>query len=359
MKVGKRQGTQPGGRRILLGPYPPPYGGVANYLAALVAALDEKKTPFELVIASTVHRDGPHLRQDRRQVWGRFKGCGAADVCLDLSGFFLEYLLPLALIPWLVLKRWKGFRWVKVILDGTLEGRYRGFGPLHRFWFRLALSQVDEFVVASPQTRNWLVGAQGVGVDVHVIPCLLPLSPEEVARAKAFRPPAWFKGRKTWVCGIGVFTEPYGFDHVARAVEAIRRESGKDVGLLLLDGRFSRDEAYRTETLRNRGWIKVLEMVPRPEVLGYLRRSRVFVRSFSQDSYGISRVEALWCGVPVVATRSGETRGMSLYDYGDVEGLTRTLRGALAGDGNAQVGPWARRYEREARANLRRILDLL
>ena len=37
---------------------------------------------------------------------------------------------------------------------------------------------------------------------------------------------------------------------------------------------------------------------------------------------GISRIEALWCGVPVVATRAGETRGMLLYDFGDVEQLT-------------------------------------
>ncbi len=57
------------------------------------------------------------------------------------------------------------------------------------------------------------------------------------------------------VCSIGVFTPEYGFLHAAEAVERLRRETGEDIALVLLDGDFARDEAYREEVLRGREWI--------------------------------------------------------------------------------------------------------
>src|SRR4030095_10597496 len=86
-----------------------------------------------------------------------------------------------------------------------------------------------------------------------------------------------------------------------------------------------RDESYRDEVLCGRDWITVLEKIPNPEIYEILRLSDVFVRAFADESYGISRVEALWCGLPVIATRAGETRGMLLYDFGDVEQLVNQL----------------------------------
>ena len=131
------------------------------------------------------------------------------------------------------------------------------------------------------------------------------------------------------VCSIGVFFPSYGFKDVAKAVAELRERTGQDLGLVLLDGAFVRDENYRDEVLSKRDWITVLEEVPNPETYEILKRSHAFVRAFADESYGISRIEALWCGVPVVATRAGETRGMLLYDFGDVEQLISQLQAVL------------------------------
>src|SRR6267143_1372349 len=61
------------------------------------------------------------------------------------------------------------------------------------------------------------------------------------------------------VCSVGVFFPSYGFKDVAQAVERLRDRTGEDIGLILLDGGFVRDESYRTEVLRDRDWITVLE----------------------------------------------------------------------------------------------------
>ena len=79
----------------------------------------------------------------------------------------------------------------------------------------------------------------------------------------------------------------------------------------------------------------------------------------ADESYGISRIEALWSGIPVVATRAGETRGMLLYDFGDLEQLISQLQAVLLFPVLEAANPWAERYRREAEENLQALADLL
>jgi glycosyltransferase involved in cell wall biosynthesis len=111
--------------------------------------------------------------------------------------------------------------------------------------------------------------------------------------------------------------------------------------------------------LRGREWITVLKNVAHPHVFQILKRCDAFVRGTSAEGYGLSRVEAIWCGLPVVATRAGETRGMLLYDFGDVNGLTAQLRRALSGGHARETAAWAETYRREAEENLKAITEKL
>jgi glycosyltransferase involved in cell wall biosynthesis len=111
--------------------------------------------------------------------------------------------------------------------------------------------------------------------------------------------------------------------------------------------------------LRDRDWITVLEKVPNPGIYEILKRSDVFVRAVADEGYGISRIEALWSGIPVVATRAGETRGMLLYDFGDVEQLASQLQAALLDPVMEEPNPWAERYRSEAEENLRALARVL
>jgi glycosyltransferase involved in cell wall biosynthesis len=156
-----------------------------------------------------------------------------------------------------------------------------------------------------------------------------------------------------------VFFPSYGFKDVAEAVEELRQRTKQDIGLVLLDGAFVCDEDYREEVLWERDWITVLEKVPNDEVHEILKRSDVFVRAFADESYGISRIEAIWSGVPVIATRAGETRGMLLYDFGDREALVNQLQAVLLYPVREEPNPWANLYRQEAEENLRAMEELL
>jgi glycogen(starch) synthase len=350
---------------ILLGPLPPPYGGVSVYVSALAE----------------------HLRGCGVRVWALF-GYGAAGEShvrfinhrrlgivpalfdegrgarvLDATHFHLEHPHALLLPVWLASKLLLGFEWYKNVHDGSLPARYASFGRVRRFLFRRAVASVTEFVVVSEELRRWLQDEIKVGQRVRVVPSLIPVparafdaqlsAATEAALARYLR-------RPRRVCAVGAFTPEYGFAHAAAAVERLRAETHEEIGLVLLDGTFARDESYRATVLgAGRDWITVLENVPHPEVYQILKRSDAFVRAFAYESYGISRIEALWCGVPVVATRAGETRGMLTYEFGDVDALVVELRRALYAPPREDLSAWAAQYRREAEENLRAIKETL
>jgi glycosyltransferase involved in cell wall biosynthesis len=348
-------------RIILFGPLPPPQGGVAIYMAVLLARLGS------LNIRVWTYTGGNSRDASVRFVAHRKLGTigallaeGRNSRILDASHFHLEYPNPLLLPAWIALKRLLGFEWFKNILDGSLPKRYPQFSRVQRWLFHRALNAVDEFVVVSDDLRRWLQEDLKVRQRVTVIPCLLPpttdttdLSSEITKLLKTYLS----HGKR--VCSIGVFFPSYGFKDVAEAVEQLRRGTGKDIGLLLLDGGFVRDEDYRGKVLRKRDWITVLEKVANSEIHPILKASDVFVRAFADESYGISRIEALWAGIPVVATRAGETRGMLLYDFGDVEQLVGQLQTVLFSPNPNETDLWAARYRKEAEENLQTLTNLL
>ena len=347
---------------VLLGPYPPPYGGVSVYVSALFEHL--KGRGLRLWTYGDVEARGAQIsfmKDKRRELVPLLLRKGRGARVADCTHFLLEY--PSALVPvWVILKRLLGFEWVKIIHDGSLPTRHARFGAARRALFRVAANSVDEFIVTSDELGRWLREKAGVRQNVSIIESLLPVPYLDAAGALPPETEAAledFTRRAKRVCSVGVFIPEYGFLHAARAVERLRRETGEDIGLLLLDGDFASDAAYREEVLRDRAWVTVLKNVAHADVFRVLRRCDAFVRGFGLESYGLSRVEAVWAGLPVVATRAGETRGMLLYDFGDVDALTSQLRRALSGGHTRETAEWGATYRREAEENLKAVTSKL
>jgi glycosyltransferase involved in cell wall biosynthesis len=350
-------------RIILFGPLPPPYGGVAIYMKALMARLrGGNVSVWTYGGAKPVDKSVRFISHRKLGTLWALIAEGRNARILDASHFHLEYPNPLLLPVWLGLKRFLYFEWYKNVLDGSLPKRYQQFGAMRRWLFHRAVNAVDEFVVVSEDLRRWLKDEVKVRQPITVIPCLLPAPPTNQcsklssATEELIKP---FLAHEKRVCSIGVFFPSYGFRDVAAAVEELRERTGKDIGLILLDGAFVCDKTYREEVLFDRDWIAVLEKVPNAETYEILKRNDVFVRAFADESYGISRIEALWCGLPVIATRAGETRGMLLYDFGDVEQLINQLQTVLLYPVLEEENPWAARYREEAEKNLQAVAKVL
>jgi glycosyltransferase involved in cell wall biosynthesis len=135
------------------------------------------------------------------------------------------------------------------------------------------------------------------------------------------------------ITAIGAFHSNYDLLTLANAFGRIL-SAYPGAGLVLLDAGFSRDMPYKEELLQvlahqlDRSHI-VLSKVPHALVLRILRESALLVRGVRSESFGLSRAEAILMGTPVVATRTGETRHMTLYEYGNLEDLAQKVLGIL------------------------------
>ena len=77
--------------------------------------------------------------------------------------------------------------------------------------------------------------------------------------------------------------------------------------------------------------VRFLGMLPRQEVRNLLQRSHVLLSSSYVETFGVSIIEAMACGRPVIATRSGgpndfvnDENGL-LVPPGDVESLSKAM----------------------------------
>jgi glycosyltransferase involved in cell wall biosynthesis len=354
-------------RSILFGPLPPPYGGVSVFMSGLcdhVIARGGAVWYYKGKPGVWDTKKGYTYVNHRRlsHLWA-LAGGGRQARITDSTHFHLEYPHPLLLPLWLLAKSLLGFSWIKVLHDGSLPERYESFSGMQKRLFKASMRNIDEFVVSGGNLAAWLKDVAGAEKKITTIPVLLPpppgwgtapVDPGMVNRLDRF---AAHGGR---VSSIGVFIPSYGFHHVADAVEKIRLDTGDDVGLLLVDGQFACDSNYREMVLKDRDWIEVVENIPHPALGRVYESSDVFVRAFEHESYGLSRVEALWCGTPVVATRPGETRGMRLYDFGDVEQLQNHIRALLNGGPDVDdIKYWREVYDAEADINLGRYIKVI
>jgi glycosyltransferase involved in cell wall biosynthesis len=346
---------------ILFGPLPPPYGGVSVFVSSLWTHLKDSELRLWALFGSETS-DAKITRFNHRRlgvVTPLIRQSRNARI-VDFTHFHFEYPHPILLPIWLTAKLAFDFEWYKYILDGSLPERHARFNGLKKMLFQRAVNAVDEFIVVSEELRQWLTEEIKVKQKITVIPCLLNIpdklrqAPLSVPTQNALEP---FLRHESRVSSIGVFIPSYGFKHVAQAVEKLREQTNEDVGLLLLDGGFALEESYREEVLMGRDWITVITNVPNPEVYEVLRSCEVFVRAFGSESYGISRVEALWCGVPVVATDVGETRGMLTYRFGDEVTLEKLIREVLSGADTPDIKAWAEQFRLEAENNLRRFAE--
>ncbi len=354
------------GKVILFGPYPPPYGGVAVYIYTLNKYLTQFGLDCQLKICKQNDSSNDLVRPNFRSVYNNFREITKNDICVDSSGFFLEYIEYSRRSPflaWVLLKLLKRFKWIKVVHDGSLPSRYEKFEFKRKLLFHLLIRFVDEFIVVSEDLSNWFKNEIGVKQNVSFIKSLLPITPQPFDAALPSEIEKTISHHTKIVCSIGVFTPAYGFKYIADAVERLRYETRLDIGLILIDGAFAVDDencrGYKREVLGQREWITVLTSIPHPQVLQIFKKSNVFVRGVAFESYGLSRVEALWCGIPVVATRVGETRGMLLYDYGDENELIRQMKEALFNPSMQDISIWAERFRKEAEDNLQALVRVI
>jgi len=251
----------------------------------------------------------------------------ARDHSLDL--FHVHYAIPNAIAGFLA-REMLGGRTPKLVTtlhgtDVTLVGQDRSFGELTRF----GIERSDGVTAVSEFLRRMMVEEFDARHPIEVIPNFVDLSLHCPSRA--------YKGSETFVApGEKILVHVSNFRPVERVLDVIRilERVNREVPtrlLMLGDG----PERAAAQALARR-----LGVPDRVRFLGQhegaeeiTAMAHVFLLPSELESFGLSALEAMACGLPVIGTDAGglpevvkHTETGFLLPVGDVEGMAaRTL----------------------------------
>jgi glycosyltransferase involved in cell wall biosynthesis len=201
---------------------------------------------------------------------------------------------------------------------------------------RLAVRSADLVLVATPSDRDYLSRQHGLAATkLHVVP-----NPIDVTRFAPGRPEQRERGRVLYVGRL----EPQ--KNVRALIDAFREVDGAQL-LIVGDGSLRGELEERAKTAP----VELAGSLPNAELPQLFRRAQVFVLPSLYEGSPKALLEAMACGLAVVAADSPAVREVvSTNENGilarpDPPGLAGALRVVLADDAlRERLGKAARRY---------------
>lgn len=245
----------------------------------------------------------------------------------ELDLLHVHYAIPHATTAWLAKQMMKDARDLKVVTtlhgtDITLVGQDPSYFTLTKF----SIEQSDRVTAVSEYLRDETYRAFGcVGCDVEVIPNFV--SPDVYYPAKD-------GGCRSSLAPAGhrVLLHVSNFRPVKRLADVIRIFAGVRKQLpatlvLVGDGPDRVVAEQEADGLGLRHDVRFLGKVE--NVADLLRGGDLFLLPSQTESFGLAALEAMACGLPVVATRVGglpevvvDGESGALCELGDVAGMT-------------------------------------
>jgi glycogen(starch) synthase len=338
-------------RILLLGPYPPPHGGVQTNLVAIREALLAGGVPcsvinlhrFRTAKGEGVHHPVSALETLRLLIRLRY------DVAhLHIGGDVTPRLLALSLACCLMPRK----KAVLTLHSGGYPSSEAGRRASPRTWGGFVFRRFDR-VIAVNEEIEALFLRYGVPpgrlrlIYPHALPRGAPAAelPEPLARFLCEHSPA--------LITVGLLEPEYDLELQIAALGEIRKAHPR-AGLVLV-GAGSLEDALR-EAIARQQWAEHVLLcgdVPHGATLRAIAAADVFVRTTLYDGDSVAVREALHLGTPVVATDNGmRPEGARLFPARDLEALCRAILGALAAPRpEAPAGD-------DGADNIRAVLDL-
>lgn len=354
---------------ILFGPWAPPYGGVATHMKDLYKNL--KSLNFSVRVfgygnfVPKHNIDKIYFSPRYKWLWTLlkiFKSTSPGDI-IHKHSVLTSYPDSYFLQTFLWLLKVKKLKWIETIHDETLISRYEHFPDSVKRQIPVYLSKAEKIITVSKSLRDFLIDLGIQKGKILILNSLLPL-PTQLTTNKLETPQNlyyFFSSHSPVITTIGPFHPLYDFKTIVKAFLSLKYDYPQ-AGLIIINARFARDIKYEKEVK------SLIEKLPndilslyeleREKVLYILNKSNLFLRGVGQESFGLSRIESILMETPVVATKTGETRYMILYEHGNPDDLHKKMKAVLEGEIKIDINEAQAFFKRMADENLRRITDI-
>lgn len=203
----------------------------------------------------------------------------------------------------------------------------------YRLLIRRALERADHVIVDASHTKQDLV-QRGLAAaqDISVIP---------LGVGKVFAAPrndaavARYDLPERYVLTVGVLEPRKNHLGLLRALQRLHAQ-GEQISVVMVgrDGWNWQDPLETTELSGLRPWVRVLRNVPEADLVALYHRASVFAYPSLYEGFGLPVLEAMACGVPVVASNRSslpEVAGNAavLVDPTDPDALAAALAAVL------------------------------
>jgi D-inositol-3-phosphate glycosyltransferase len=223
---------------------------------------------------------------------------------------------------------------------GTVKRRYQGAqdtSPRERRWLEPGVGRSADRIIATCPDEVFELKAMGIDTaKISVAPCGVDLGLFTAAGPAAPRP------RRHRILSVGRLVPRKGVDLVIRALPQLAAAGYHDVELLIVGGGADSGVLHADPEVRRlmalaaelgvQSQVELLGQVPRAEMPAIFRSADVVVCTPWYEPFGIVPLEAMACGVPVVAAAVGGLRD-TVVDHGtgihvpprDPEAITSAL----------------------------------
>lgn len=315
---------------LLLGPYPPPHGGVQTNLAAIHRYLLDQGVCCHVINLTRRRQAGQrgiYYPNSALEVLGLLARLRYSIAHLHIGGDVTMRLLLLGL----ACRLRPGARTVLTLHSGGYPTSKAGGsarpGTLRGFVFR----RFDRLIAVNEQLRDLFVNKFAVPPErVRVIaPYALPSAVPITSFAAGLE--SFFASHDPVLLSMGWLEPEYDYPLQIRALGLVREKYPR-AGLLILGaGRLERVLREQMEATGYAGDVLLAGDVPHEIALACIPRSDLFLRTTHYDGDSISVRESLHFGTPVIATDNGmRPPGVTLVPMGNLVSLVDAIFRQLA-----------------------------
>lgn len=297
-----------GGRVLMIGPLPPPNGGVANFVRNMVERLPAEG--YEAI----VHRTGgsgasPAMLQPARDLAAvlRFvlrSKTYRTDITHVHTSSYYSFLRNVPYVMWA--RQVLGSKIALHIHGGMFEVFYERASPLVRSAVRRTLERADTIIVTSPSWIDPVARIAGKGPEVISLPngfdsrIFHPMDRREAREGLGIP-----SGKKVLVT-VGYLEPIKGHAHLVEAMAEVARRHEGTVLYILGDGSLRRQLEDRIRRLGLENVVRlVTEPFPSSGIARWMSAADVFVLPSLGEGNPTVMFECLGCGRPFVGTEVG------------------------------------------------------
>jgi glycogen synthase len=311
---------------LLVGPYPPPHGGISVHVWEIHRRLIAADVPCRVLDTKDVRSWSFNFALFRYSLQGW-------TLHLHTNGHnWKSWLLAL----WCGIIGQSSRSCILTLHSGLAPGYVIALHGWRRRMARLTCRLYSRLICVSSAVRDAVILLGQRADRTDIAPAYLETELEEVSLDNQVA--KWMEEHQPLLSTALFFRPEYGFDLLVSAIAKLRVQYPA-VGCLVM-GSGEQVTAAR-KLVREVGLdnhMRLLGDVNHADCLALISRSDVFLRTTTFDADSISVREALALGVPVVASRVGaRPQGVILFQPGDVTDLVSKIESAMAFERIPQV----------------------